>query len=384
MQQSADEALRRIEQCARRGLAYDVLLVDWQMGDVDGLELLRRARGMLGGAMPPCLLITAFDDAEMWQRAREQHIDAVMLKPITLSALRDALELALQRKGPHSPVREAGTAEAELRRLHAGRRILLVEDNPINQEVALELLRSVGLVVEPAINGAQGLALALSAHHDLVLMDMQMPVMDGLEATRQIRLKLGSKPPIVAMTANAFGEDQMSCLAAGMNDHLAKPVEPERLYAMLLRWLSAPEAPEVVELPLAGNQPLRTASTVQRPLGERLAEVPGFSLVQGLSHVANKMDALVRVLRTFLASYRNGVPGLLEAVTRGDRAAIMTSCHSIRGACSTVGVIAAADLAAALELMAESMDVLALTEGAQLVHDELMTVVGRLALELGA
>jgi len=128
-------------------------------------------------------------------------------------------------------------AEHEIRQFHFGRRVLLAEDNPINQEVASELLVSVGLVVEVADDGAQAVELAVTRHYDLVLMDMQMPGMDGLEATRLIRQRLGHVLPIIAMTANAFNEDRVQCLNAGMNDHVGKPVDPAHLYDTLLRWL---------------------------------------------------------------------------------------------------------------------------------------------------
>ncbi|MFO1219335.1 MAG: PAS domain-containing protein [Burkholderiaceae bacterium] len=129
-------------------------------------------------------------------------------------------------------------AERALRRAHAGARLLLVEDNPVNQEVATELLRSVGLAVDVAADGSEALRRAGAQRYDLILMDVQMPVMDGLEATRRIRaLHGGANVPIVAMTANAFGEDHELCLAAGMDDHLAKPVDPQALYATVIAWL---------------------------------------------------------------------------------------------------------------------------------------------------
>jgi two-component system sensor histidine kinase/response regulator len=141
--------------------------------------------------------------------------------------------------GDPAPLPEAATSphQSALRQGHAGQRILLAEDNEINQEVACELLRFVGLSVETAHDGHQAIALATTRPCDLILMDVQMPGLDGLDATREIRRRLGSDLPIVAMTANAFGEDRLACLQAGMNDHLSKPVDPEALYATLLRWL---------------------------------------------------------------------------------------------------------------------------------------------------
>ncbi len=220
------------------GKRYDAMLVDWQMEPLDGIETMRRLRQALGEEAPPGILMTAYDVPTARQRALEVRYDAVLVKPVTASALQDCLSGVLHERGPAPPpAASRGMAGAELRRLHAGQRLLLVEDNLINQEVAKGLLTIAGLAVEIADNGASAVEMAASCAYDLILMDMQMPVMDGLAATRAIRLQAGNKIPIIAMTANAFSEEREACLDAGMNDHLAKPVNPELLYATLLRWL---------------------------------------------------------------------------------------------------------------------------------------------------
>jgi CheY-like chemotaxis protein len=138
------------------------------------------------------------------------------------------------------PPLQAGPAEALLRRHHAGCRVLLAEDEPINREITGAMLEVAGLVVDVAHDGLQAHAMAAERSYDLILMDMQMPHLDGLQATRLIRqLPAGAKMPILAFTANAFGEDRTRCIEAGMDDFVTKPTEPGKLYATVLQWLNS-------------------------------------------------------------------------------------------------------------------------------------------------
>ncbi|MCR5867072.1 PAS domain-containing protein [Aquincola sp. J276] len=331
-----ESAVRQVTGRMKAGKPYDVFLIDWHMYPLNGVDTLNRLRQTLGSGMPPSILVTAFDQPDMWQQARAARYDAVLVKPLTASALQDTLARVLRQRGDTLLPEGGLTSEQEalLRQHHAGQRVLLVEDNAVNQEVAHQLLRVAGLEVETAEHGARALELCRVRDYDAILMDMQMPVMDGLEATRAIRAQLGRGLPIIAMTANAFGEDRVACFAAGMNDHLAKPVDPVKLYATLLRWL-----PQRQRLPRRLLSPATPAATAAeggpRPLDERLAAIGGLDLPAALRNLGDQLPALAQVLRQFAASYANGLPMLADA--QADQRQRRQASHSLRGACASIG-----------------------------------------------
>ncbi|CAN5672610.1 hypothetical protein BH11PSE8_BH11PSE8_17310 [soil metagenome] len=387
---SGAAALQRVEAEMAGGRPYDVLLIDWRMDGLDGMETLQRLRQMLGEGTPPAILVTADDDPTLRAKARGVKFDAVLVKPITASALHDALAQVLHMHGAGVPAAQLTPTDAELRlrQHHAGQRVLLAEDNAVNREVAEDLLRSAGLLVETAEDGARALELALSRPYDLVLMDMQMPVMDGIEATRRLRAQSGDALPVIAMTANAFSEDRNACLAAGMNDHVAKPVDPGRMYDTLLRWLPKREMAEEATADSApGSQPPpapEVSSTGAAPaaLLDRLARVDGLDVVMAMRNVAGQVDILQRALSRFTAIYRGGEPRLLSPPSPEHRADWLEACHSVRGAAATIGATMLAEMAAGLEGAAhagEPTEALA-AQGRQL-HDALQAIAGRLSQE---
>jgi two-component system, sensor histidine kinase and response regulator len=231
---------------------HDVLLVAASLATDEGFARLLALRAAQVPADLPCvLLVRAGSDGGP---VAATVADAVLVKPATGTALRRSL---LQALDPRRRVAAAasdglplpGLAEQRLRARHAGQCVLLAEDNPVNHEIAEAQLRWVGLDVRFACQGDEAVTMALTGAFDLVLMDMHMPVMDGIAATRAIRAAGVDRLPIIAMTASAYAEDRAACLAAGMNDHLAKPAEFEALYALLVRWLPNPDA----EPPPAGT-----------------------------------------------------------------------------------------------------------------------------------
>ncbi len=218
----------------------------------------------------------------------------------------------------------------------AGARVLLVEDNPINQDVAQELLRVAGLAVTLAGDGRQALALLAEQPFDLVLMDVQMPVLDGLQATRLLRQQPGlAQLPVIAMTANAFAEDRAQCMAAGMSDHVGKPVDPEQLYTCLLRWLPQRVAPIIAPAPVV------SADAGELPAW--LSQVAGINPALGLHYAGGRVEVYERVLEQFLHHFgnRSAMPAAGEDLRRW--------AHSLKSAAAAIGATPLSETAARLE-----------------------------------
>ena len=379
---SGHAAVQRVGAQTAAGRPYHVWLIDWRMQPMDGIDALTRLRRLVDTAAPPSILLTAFNETHLWEQSRQAGFDAVLVKPVTPSVLRDTLLNVLRKTSPAASTDAHGLADEAITRLrrHAGQRVLLVEDNPINQEVAAELLTTGGLSVETAVDGAQAVELATTRSYALILMDVQMPVMDGLAATRVIRARCGDAVPIVAMTANAFSEDRAACLDAGMNDHVSKPVDPQVLYSTLLRWLAAAglDAPSAACAPEPPSAPLAV-----EPLQVRLSRVGGFDVEAALRNVGGEMSILTRVLGRFVQTYRHGEAALLVAATPDPVPGWAAAAHSLRGACATLGASLLPPQLEAFERdLHRGRDVATLARTAQLVNEQLLALVGRLAAEL--
>jgi two-component system sensor histidine kinase/response regulator len=247
---SGEQGIEMVCQAAQRSEPYEIVFVDWQMPGLDGIETSSRILALPELSVSPHLvMVTAYGREDVLKQAEENGLENVLVKPVTASTLFDTVISVL--RAPTEATDHVEIAPSfEIARTR-GTRVLLVEDNDINQEVAIGLLEDAAIQVDLAENGEIAVRMAQENDYDAVLMDMQMPVMDGIEATRAIRSDPRFKNlPIIAMTANAMAADREQCLKAGMNDHIGKPIDPDQLFSVLLRWTGRDNAEATLESPI--------------------------------------------------------------------------------------------------------------------------------------
>ncbi len=337
--EGGEEAVASVVAADRQSDPFDIVVLDWRMPVLDGVETARRISALNLSRPPAYFMVTAYDEPDLKGRAAQVGFASVLTKPVTASALHDCLSTMADGAAAHiaSPT-QASAAERALRQEHGAKRLLLAEDNLVNREVTLELLRDVGFSVDIAVNGAEAVAHAKRRTYDAVLMDMQMPEMDGLEATRAIRTLPGwGAVPIIAMTANAFGEDRAACLAAGMNDHLGKPATPADLFAVLHTWLAKP-----MESDTGGHAPVPVLPAVQTRNRDEMSDaLPSIDVPRLLKQMKQNRALVRRLLGLAADELRKDAARLRDGAASGDFDAAYKAAHSIKG---TAGQIEATTL----------------------------------------
>jgi signal transduction histidine kinase/DNA-binding response OmpR family regulator len=334
------EGLRKAGEAADRSAGYELVLLDWKMPRMDGVECARRLAGLEQRA-PTVLMLTAFSRDEVLRRIEEVDtpVAALLTKPVTPSSLFDACAqaLGLPTRTVTRVAYRQGVLMDHQSRLR-GARILLVEDNDINREVALGLLGNAGMTVETAHNGREALRMLEQQRYDAVLMDCQMPELDGFEATRQLRQRPGLQDlPVIAMTANAMVGDKEKSLAAGMNDHLAKPIDVDEVFATLAKWVKR-------WCLAAASVGLRDITAQDLP-----PDVPGIDTKAALGGLLGNVAVLRKALLLFVDAERDFVARFDAARSTGDPQAALRMTHDLKSIAGTLGMYSLRDAATALE-----------------------------------
>ncbi|MFT3720746.1 response regulator [Pseudorhodoferax sp.] len=337
---SGEAAVLAADQAARGGAPYELLLVDWKMPGMSGVEALRQLQAQRIDHARSSIMVTAYAREEVMESARSAGValQAVLTKPVTPSTLLETIGEVLAPQAAASGVAmpAPGDAAAAL----AGARVLLVEDNALNQELALDLLAQAGLDVVLAGDGAEALAiLARDGGFDGVLMDCQMPVMDGFAATRAIRAEARWRAlPILAMTANAMAGDRERVLAAGMNDHISKPIDVDEMFRTMARWIRP-------RRPAPAPPALASAPAPLLPEG-----LPGIDVAGGLRRTQHNARLYRSLLEQFAAAHARFSRDVGAALDAGDTALAARLAHTLRGTAGTIGASEVWEAAAALEL----------------------------------
>ncbi|MFT0818305.1 response regulator [Synechococcus sp. W60.3] len=353
--ENAYQAMDKLRQAVREGRPFPLAVLDMQMPEVDGETLGRWIKADPELSQTQLVMMTSLGLGEHSRRAAEIGFAAYLVKPVKQSRLQEALVMALGKSSGlstsllgMSPVLPQTTPRED--RPRQSLRILLAEDNPVNQKVALRQLQSLGYMADVVANGQEVLDLLQRVQYDLILMDCQMPVMDGYEATRRLRQQergSGHRTVVIAITANAMQEDRERCLQAGMDDYLSKPVLKEDLERVLNHWSQriAPSAAGAANGPASPDPPSAEGAN-----GNSAPTLPYPIDAAYLDRVTGGDRQFQReLLQVFVQDCQNQLPHLRQAVTKGDPEELRKVAHRLKGASANVGANAFCQVARELE-----------------------------------
>ncbi|MBI9091574.1 MAG: response regulator [Desulfobacterium sp.] len=344
---SAKEAISELRVAAKENRPYDIVLMDWKMPGMDGIEATREINRdvQLAAVKPSIILATAYGRQEVMEQAKDVGADGFLIKPVNASMIFDVIMDVVNKQGatlsgPMEPQRDELTALKALG--HAN--ILLVEDNEINQQVAMELLKQADVDVTVANNGEESLTAVDKADFQIIFMDIQMPKMDGYEATRRLR-EMKVDIPIIAMTAHAMVGERERCLQAGMNDYIPKPIDPPDLYAKLIKWISQKDR-------IIKTDALARPEKAPASLGDVVIlpeSIPGIDMDAGLKRVAGNRKLYRDLLRSFREKYADVAAEVVRELKMRNYETAGRLVHTVKGVGGNLGATHVYTSASALE-----------------------------------
>ncbi|ACA85124.1 multi-sensor hybrid histidine kinase [Shewanella woodyi ATCC 51908] len=361
-------ALDELESATSSDSPYDVVFLDWNIPAINGVETAKKIENNINIKPPVAMLmVTAYDVDRVETDAHQANIKKIISKPVDASGIHDSLaEIFFQEKIPRptSTNRELNLLGSLDLSVLRDSRILVVDDSALNREVAREFLVDVGIKVSTASNGEQAIRMIKQANYDLVLMDVQMPVMDGLTATQIIREDNQYKQlPIIAMTAHASPDDYKRSLDSGMNDHLNKPIDHQLLYRTITRWIDASasinqfDADEPDSYLSFSEQDKTSEPTSTEKEDTFPIELPGFDTSIGLKRHNHKADLYLRMLNLFYKEYRNIEQEIREEKSQGNFTYLHRLFHTIKSSAASLGEATLSELASTLEKLMHNLAV---------------------------
>ncbi len=380
---SGAKALTKINEYAGQETGYDLVIMDWKMPGMDGIETSRRIKkNFESSRKPKIIMATAYGRQEVMRQADEVGLDGFLIKPVNPSVMLNTIMDVFGKEVERRPrmCTEKARGPATLGKIR-GARILLVEDNEINQQVAQEILSGADFEVTLAINGQEAVNAVQQNPYDAVLMDIQMPVLDGYEATKRIRKWEGGMRneiekksdlkseirdpksqtqglPIIAMTAHAMMGDREKSMAAGMDDHVAKPIDPDELFTVLEKWIP-PKADQPGSVPSdtenAGDAPVVSSDQTSSLPGihtendELPISLPGFNLEAGLNRLQGNRKLYRKLLLDFGTDYKKASENIHKALIANDIKQVHSLVHNIKGLAGNLSAIKLQEAAANMD-----------------------------------
>jgi|GEM_PF-975231 len=373
---SGAEAIGELKRAQIEHQPYGLVLMDWMMPSMDGVETIKRIRANNNFLETPFfIMVTAYSRDELFQQAKDVKIDGVLVKPVSSSTLLNSILNALGKEVvQHTRKHEKHINYQDAAQRIKGAYLLLVEDNAVNQELALEILQDAGLRVDIANNGLEAIEKLTHTAYDGVLMDCQMPVMDGFEATRVIRQDARfAELPILAMTANAMAGDKERCVECGMNDHIAKPIDIAQLFLTLAQWIKPKQAK------VAANAiPKQVCSENVVPV------ISGLDIQNALVRMGGSVKLLRKLIYRFVETQADVMVRIEKALASNNVETVLREAHTVKGLAGNIGALSMAECAEQVESVLKSGTTENLAAPLAAMGKELGELIGRISMAMGA
>lgn len=355
---SSGEEAATIIQKAADTIQYDLVIMDWKMPEMDGIEASRRIK-RLGDPddSPAIIMLTAYNSPQILAEVKQLGLASLLFKPVTPSLLLNTImQIFGKEEFEQTDTSLDEVIEPDYVEQLRGIRVLLVEDNEINQEVAQEILQGVGMTVVIANNGKVATEMVNSGTYDIILMDVQMPVMNGYDATKVIRNNPAfSKLPIIAMTANALKGEKGKCIQAGMNDYITKPIDTTLLFRTMRHWLSVTQKSKSDKEPLGGAKQLSIINKTLMKVDGAMPKLDGIDVQSALSRLGGNQKLYRKLLLQFHKNHQNDIKTIRQDLDLGDIETAGRMIHTIKGAAGNIGAQEVYTASAAFEAMTEDL-----------------------------